>query len=34
MKKTNATIIREDTPDYAGDEEYYRNLEPERIPLS
>ena len=31
---TNATIIREDTSDYAGDEEYYRNLKPDRIPLS
>ena len=31
---TNATIIREDTPDYASDEEYYRNLKPDRIPLS
>ena len=31
---TNATIIREDTPDYASDEEYYGNLKPDRIPLS
>ena len=31
---TNATIIRADTPDYASDEEYYRNLKPDRIPLS
>ena len=31
---TNATIIREDTPDYASDEEYYRNLKSDRIPLS
>ena len=31
---TNATIIREDTPDYANDEEYYGNLKPDRIPLS
>lgn len=31
---TNATIIRKDTPDYASDEEYYRNLKPDRIPLS
>ena len=29
---TNATIIREDTPDYASDEEYYGNLKPDRIP--
>ena len=31
---TNATIIREDAPDYASDEEYYGNLKPDRIPLS
>lgn len=31
---TNATIIMEDTPDYASDEEYYGNLKPDRIPLS
>lgn len=31
---TNATIIREDTPDYASDEEYYGNLKPDRIPLA
>lgn len=31
---TNATIIREDTPDYASDEEYYGNLKPDRIPLT
>lgn len=31
---TNATIIRASTPDYASDEEYYRNLKPDRIPLS
>ena len=31
---TNATIIRANTPDYASDEEYYRNLKPDRIPLS
>lgn len=31
---TNATIIREDTPDYASDEKYYGNLKPDRIPLS
>lgn len=31
---TNATIIRADTPDYGSDEEYYRNLKPDRIPLS
>ncbi len=31
---TNATIIREDTPDYASDEEYYRKLKTDRIPLS
>lgn len=31
---TNATIIREDIQDYASDEEYYRNLKPDRIPLS
>ena len=30
---TNATIIREDTPDYASDEEYYGNLKPDRIAL-
>ena len=31
---TNATIIREDVSDYAGDEDYYRNLKSDRIPLS
>ena len=31
---TNATIIREDTPDYASDEEYYGNLKPDSIPLT
>lgn len=31
---TSATIIRADTPDYASDEEYYRNLKPDRIQLS
>ena len=31
---TNATIIREDTQNYASDEEYYGNLKPDRIPLA
>lgn len=31
---TNAAIIREDIPDYASDEEYYKNLKSDRIPLS
>lgn len=31
---TNATIIRKDTPDDISDEEYYNNLEPDRIPLT
>ena len=31
---TNATIIRKDMPDYVSDEDYYRNLKPDRIPLS
>ena len=29
---TKATIIRPDTPDYASDEDDYRNLKPDRIP--
>ena len=31
---TNTTIIRKDMPDYVSDEDYYRNLKPDRIPLS
>ena len=31
---TNATIIRENTLDYASNEEYYLNLKTDRIPLS